>query len=170
MVVLSERMSVMGRVVARAFWGPRPQSIDDGLAAFVATLRGLGELDERFGRWFDLGKSMKDALRREIAVDPDAIRPFLKRNQENGRVFEELGWSFSAWNGAARDEDSLDFRSHFSVTSQWVKNSVVFKLPPEWEQDLGRARRALDIVVRTWRPEQANVWNADRVELLKAEL
>ena len=63
------RMSVVGRVVARAFWGPRPQAVDDGVAAVVATLRGLGELDEeRLGRWFDLGKSRWDALRREIVV------------------------------------------------------------------------------------------------------
>jgi hypothetical protein len=164
-------MSVVGRVVARAFWGPRPQSVEDGVAAIVATLRGLGWLDEqRFGRWFALGKSRKDALRREIAVDPDAIRSSLKRNQEGGRVFEELGWSFSAWNGASQDEQALTFRSHFSVTSQWVKNSVVFGLPPEWEQDLDRARQALDLVVRAWRPEQANVWNGDRVELLTADL
>ncbi|HEX4659282.1 MAG TPA: hypothetical protein VH307_17980, partial [Streptosporangiaceae bacterium] len=90
----------MGRVIARAFWGPRPQLIDDGVAAIVATLRGLRELDEqRFARWFDLGQSRRDALRREIAVDPGAIGAFLSRNHEGGHVFEELGWSFYAWNG-----------------------------------------------------------------------
>ena len=60
--------------MALTFWGRRPQSIDDGVGAIVATLRGLRGLDEeRFGRWFDVGKSRRDALRREIAVDPDVI-------------------------------------------------------------------------------------------------
>jgi len=119
------------------------------VGAIVATLRGLRELDEeRFGRWFDVGKSRRDALRREIAVDPDVIRAFLTRNHEGAHVFEELGWSFYAWNGAARDDDALSFNCMFSATSQWVKNRVVFDLPPEWEQDLRRARQALDLAVR----------------------
>lgn len=161
----------MGRVIARAFWGPRPQPVDDGVAAIVTTLRGLRELDEeRFARWFDLGKSRKDALRREIAVDPGVIRAFLTRNREGAHVFEELGYSFWAWNAAAEDDDALSFNCCFSVTSRWLKNRVVLGLPPEWEQDLGRARQALDLVVAMWRPEQANVWNADRVGLLTADL
>lgn len=161
----------MGRVVARAFWGPRPQSVDDGAAAIVATLRGLGGLDEdHLGRWFDQGCSKSDALRRKITVDADGIRPFLTRNQEDGHVFEELGWSFWAWNGAIQDDDALTFNCDFSVTSPYALNRVVFGLPPAWEQDLGPARQALDLVVRVWRPEQANVWNANRVDLVRADL
>jgi hypothetical protein len=168
---LSARMSVVGRVLVRAFWGPRPQSADEGAAAIVVTLRGLAGLDgERFGRWFDLGRSRRDALRREIAVDPVAVRAFRTRNQENGRVFEDLGWSFYAWNGAGRDDETLSFNCNFSVTSPVVRNRVVFRLPPEWEHDLGHARQALDLVVGAWRPERATVWNADGVELLTADL
>ena len=121
----------MGPVIARAFWGPRPESVDDGVAAIVATLRGLRELDEEhYARWFGLGRSRKDALRREIAVDPGVITAFLTRNREGEHVFEELGYSFYAWNGAAQDDDALSFNCCFSVTSRWVKNRVVFGLPP----------------------------------------
>lgn len=145
--------------------------MDDGVAAIVATLCGLRELDgERFARWFDLGRSRKDALRREIAVDPGVITAFLTRNREGARAFEELGYSFYAWNGAAEDDDALSFSCCFSVTSRWVKNRVVFGLPPEWEHDLGRAGQALDLVVGAWRPEQANVWKADHADLLTADL
>ena len=113
----------MGRLIARAFWGPRPQSLDDGVAAIVATLSGLRDLDvEHYERWFDLGESPENA------------------------------------------------RCSFSTTSKWVKNRVVFGLPSAWDHDLDRARQALDLVVRVWQPEQANVWTSDNVNLVVADL
>jgi hypothetical protein len=38
--------------------------------------------EEHFARWFDLGKSRKDALRREIAAKPGVIAAFLTRHRE----------------------------------------------------------------------------------------
>src|SRR4051794_20341749 len=107
-------MVVVGRVIARAFWGPRPQAVDDGVAAIVATLSGLRDLDgEHYSRWFDLGRSKKDALERGVTVEAAAIRARLSQNREGGQVFEDLGWTFSAWNGA-RDDDALSFDCNFS--------------------------------------------------------
>jgi hypothetical protein len=161
----------MGSVVVRAFWGPRPQAVEDGVAAIIATLTGLRELDEsRYSRWFALGGSKREALGREIATVPAAVTAALSQNREGGRVFGELGYSFGAWNGAGRDEDTVSFSVSFSVTSPRVTNRVVFGLPPEWEHDLDRARQALGLVVRVWRPERASVRNAERVDLLVAEL
>ena len=164
-------MLSVGRVVARAFWGSRRQSVDDGVAAIISTLSGLRALDgQHYSRWFELEKSRKDALRREITVEPMSIKARLTQNREGGRVFEELGYTFAAWNGATEDDEALSFSCNFSTTSQWVTNRVVFGLPPAWEQDLGRARQALDLVVGVWRPERANVWNNDRVDLVVADL
>ena len=60
--------------VARAFWASRAQDANSGVAAIVATLRGLGELDtEHYGRWFEPGDSEQDALSRPVAVDPRDI-------------------------------------------------------------------------------------------------
>jgi hypothetical protein len=92
--------------------------VHDGVAAIVSGLIGLRELDEQhYSRWFDLGMSKKDALRREIPIESAAISAQLSQNREGGRVFEELGYTFSAWNGAERGEEALSFNCNFSTTS-----------------------------------------------------
>lgn len=140
--------------------------MDDGVAAIVATFSGLRDLDvEHYERWFDLGESPQDARRREISVDPVSIAAFVARDGH-----DELGYSLFAWNGAERDDEALSFNCSFSATSKWVKNRVVFGLPPAWLHDLDRARQALDLVVRVWQPEQANVWTNDNVNLVVADL
>jgi len=161
----------MGNLLVRAFWGPRPQDLDDGTRAIVQTLDGLRELDAGLlGRWFDSGKSRTDALAREVAVEFEAVRAHLRRNGEGGSVIEELGYNFYAWNGAPNDDDAFAAILSFSVTSKWVKNSVVIGLPGAWANDLASARRALDLVVSIWQPEEANVWDANHELLLVAEL
>jgi hypothetical protein len=164
-------MKGVASMVARAFWGPRPEAVEDGVGRIVATLAGLRDLDEaHYGRWFDLGKSRSDALRREITIDGNAITARLSQSRASARIAEALGYSFFAWNGAARDEDALSFNCNFATTSPRLTNRVVFDLPSAWEHDLDRARHALDLIVRVWRPERANVWNADRVDLVVADL
>lgn len=158
----------MGRVTARVFWGPRPQAVDDGVAAIVATLVGLRELDKvHYGRWFDRGGSRKDALQREVSIDPEGITPYVHADP----VVEDLGYNFSAWNGAARDEDSASFDCNFSVTDRKFKNRVTFDLPRHWKHDLDRGRQALDVAIQVWRPERANLWNyLDMVEIFVVDL
>lgn len=159
----------MGRVLGRAFWGPRPQSRDDGIAAIVATLAGLRALDEQhFARWFEPGRSEQDALRREIGIDLESVGARVE--QTEGSHVNELGYSFFAHNGSPGGTTALGFNCDFSVTSKWNLNRVIFGMPPEWEWELGRVREALDLVVRVWRPEKANVWNDDDVDLLIADL
>jgi hypothetical protein len=68
------------------------------------------------------------------------------------------------------DDGALSFNCNFSTTSPRLTNRVVFDLPPAWETDLDRARQALDLVVRLWRPEKANVWNNDNLDLVVADL
>jgi hypothetical protein len=88
-------MSAVGRVTARAFWGPRPQAVRDGVAAIVATLSGLRDLDpEHYSQWFDVGRSRKDALERRVAIEAAAISARLSQNGEGDQVFDDLGWTF----------------------------------------------------------------------------
>src|SRR5262249_61530234 len=126
-------MLSVGGVGARGCWGSRRESVDDGVAAIISTLSGLRALDERHcSRWFELGKSRKDALRREITVEPMSIKARLTQNREGGRVFEELGYTFADWDGATEEDEALSFSWNFSTTSPSGAKRVGFGLHPAW--------------------------------------
>jgi len=159
--------------IARAFWGSRAQDERSGAAGILATLEALRGLDsEHYGRWFELGDSEEDALRRPVPVGLEAIRRRLSRHftDTDHAIIEDLGYTFWVWNGDRRDEHALNFSCAFSITSSAVTNSLVFGLPPGWESDQASLRTILDLVVRLWSPDRANIWDASDRELARAEL
>jgi hypothetical protein len=156
--------------LVRAFWGPRPQSEADGVAHIVQLMTGLSEIDgDAFGRWFRLGRSRGEAIKREVLRSEASIARALGRNRRDSdhSVIEELGYSFSAWNGGS-DKDGLSLNVLFACTSERVQNSVVMGLPVAYEGNLSRGAAVLDLVSRLWQPEDAHVWGSDREVLLQA--
>jgi hypothetical protein len=116
-----------------------------------------------YGRWFRLGSSRRDALKRPMPVTLDAVSGLLhqNRNDVSRQPVVDLGWSMSVWNGAP-DDEAVNFSCHFAVTSRYVRNSVVFgaRVPDHTRIDV--ARDALHAVRDLWSPDEGNVWDYER--------
>src|SRR5687768_756609 len=93
-----------------AYWGNRKETAAECAERAVALLQWLSRCDEAFGRWFQGGRSRKEALQREVRPDPAVLRPLLERGRnrrdDDRSVIEELGFRMGLWNGAA-DSDAV---------------------------------------------------------------
>ncbi|XXF78512.1 immunity 52 family protein [Myxococcaceae bacterium GXIMD 01537] len=112
---------------AGAYWGPRKESSEDCARRLCALLAGLSETDPALARWFQQGKSRKDALNRPLGPNLDDLESFVRRGKD--RTVDELGFSIGGWNGAADDYEASGFLIACGGDSAWVNNRCVFTLP-----------------------------------------
>ncbi|WP_163782510.1 Imm52 family immunity protein [Myxococcus vastator] len=112
---------------AGAYWGARRESPEACAQRAEAFFASLASIDPSFTRWFRQGKSRKDALLRPIEPTRAALEALVRKGKD--RVVEELGFRFSAWNGASDDDDGSAFRVTCGGYSERVSNACVFDLP-----------------------------------------
>ncbi|MFP2933083.1 Imm52 family immunity protein [Pyxidicoccus sp. 3LG] len=112
---------------AGAYWGPRRESPEECAKRLGALLAGLSETDPSLARWFQQGKSRKDALNRPLGPNVADLEAFVRRGKD--RTFDELGFSVGGWNGAADDYEASGFLIACGGYSEWVNNRCVFTLP-----------------------------------------
>jgi hypothetical protein len=148
-------------VLTRAFWGPRAEQRDAGVRTIVSLLDELRLLDDvAYSRWFPTASYPDHALTGAPSVDAAVER---YHRDTDGSVIEEMGFLLSATNGAF-EVGALSLRCVFGSST---KNKVILGMPPHYEQDLAKAQRVLDLVVRLWHPDEANVWDASGLERLR---
>lgn len=94
----------------------------------VTFLTALSGVDEAFTRWFRLGRSRQDALKHPLEPDHTALAKLIQRGRD--RVFDDLGYRISGWNGA-EDEDAVGFDVHCGSFAEGIKNACVFTLPSQ---------------------------------------
>ncbi|HZI15785.1 MAG TPA: immunity 52 family protein [Myxococcus sp.] len=112
---------------AGAYWGPRMEPPEECARRMEVFLAGLSEVGPSFVRWFQPGRSRKDALRRPIEPKREELARLVLRGRD--RAFEDLGFHVSGWNGAGDDSDATGFDIHCGGYSSAVRNTCVFTLP-----------------------------------------
>ena len=111
---------------AGAYWGPRRESPEDCARRAEFFLAEMSNVDPAFSRWFEQGRSRKDALKRPIVPTRTVLEKLIRKGRD--RQFEDLGCAVWAWNGGADYEDSgLNFRC--GAYSDVATNVCVCNLP-----------------------------------------
>jgi hypothetical protein len=112
---------------AGAYWGSRKESPEECARRAEILLAAVSKVDPSFSRWYQQGRSRKDALKRPIEPTRAALEKLIRRGRD--RQFEDLGYSVWAWNGVCEDYEDCGFNFACGGYSEWVNNRCVFNLP-----------------------------------------
>jgi hypothetical protein len=143
---------------AGAYWGARKEAPEECARRAEVFLAAIAKLDPAFSRWFEGGRSRKDALKCPIEPSGEALEKRVRRGRD--RQFEELGYSVWAWNGAPDDYDACGFNFNCGSYSEGQFNRCVVNLPTRGPN----AERVLSVPVLTnlvrsmvlaWEPDSA---------------
>jgi len=143
---------------AGAYWGPRKESPEECARRAENFLTTVSSVDPSFSRWFQQGRSRKDALKRPIDSSQVALEKLIHKGRD--RQFEDLGYSVWAWNGVCDDYDDSGFHIQCGGYSTAVSNVCVVNLPSQGSN----AERVLSASVLTglvrsmalaWEPDWA---------------
>lgn len=155
---MSETFKAIDSYYAGAYWGPRKETPEECARRAEAFLAAIADVDPSFSRWFDQGRSRKDALKRPIEPSGAALEKRVRRGRD--RQFEELGYSVWAWNGVPDDYDACVFNFNCGSYSEGQSNRCVINLPSRGTNaDRVLSARVLTGLVRSmvlaWEPEFA---------------
>ena len=150
-----------------AYWGARPESLDEcarRTTAFLSRIRGL---DEAFERWFDKGLSRRSAGRRELAVRLPSVSAMLaagrNRTDFGDSAIHELGYTLSVWNGCD-DSVSMSVLCGMYASVPNISNAAVLHLSSAVSARLTSspaARTMMELLIDVWSPEWAT-WSTRR--------
>ncbi len=112
---------------ASAYWGARKESPEECGRRAEAMFNTLRTVAPDFSHWLKLGRSRREALLHPIETDRATLAKMFRRGKD--RVFEELGYRISGWNGAD-DYEASSFLLRAGVHSkERIVNACVFELP-----------------------------------------
>lgn len=154
----------MMRFMLGAYWDARPDNLEQCTENAGKSFARLAEIDPLLARWYELGRSRKDALKRRVDTsDMQSLRNLLLKGRNRydiGReVIEDLGFSLSLWNGAGEEAAEASVRIHCGCYSEYVGNNVLIDLPFKAEslRWVKNASSLLALVAETWRPKWAGI-------------
>jgi hypothetical protein len=144
--------------IAGAYWGPRKETPEECARRAELFLATIANVDPSFSRWFEQGRSRKDALKRPIELSREALEKLVRRGRD--RQFESLGYSVWAWNGESDDYDASGFDFGCGSYSEGQSNRCVINLPargPNAERVLSAPvlTELVRSMVLAWEPESA---------------
>jgi hypothetical protein len=128
---------------AGAYWGPRKESPKECARRAEVFLSAMANVDPSFSRWFEQGRSRKDALSRPIEPTGVVLEKLIHRGRD--RQFEDLGYSVWAWNGVCVDHEDSGLNFSCGAYSEAVSNVCVCSLPTRGPN----AERVLSVPVLT---------------------
>ncbi|WNG60424.1 hypothetical protein F0U59_41225 [Archangium gephyra] len=143
---------------AGAYWGPRKEPLEECARRAEVFLAAMANVDPSFFRWFQQGRSRKDALNHPIEPTRPALEKLIRRGRD--RQFEDLGYSVWAWNGVCVDYEDSGFNFKCGAYSDVVCNVCVCNLPTRGPN----SERVLTVPVLTglvrsmvlaWEPDSA---------------
>ncbi|RKH13361.1 hypothetical protein D7X74_21980 [Corallococcus sp. CA047B] len=114
-------------IYAGSYWGARKESAEECALRMERLFAELANVDPCFAQWFQQGRSRKAALQRPIEPKASALEPLIRRGRD--RVFEDLGFRISGWNGVGDDHGASGFEVTCGGYSHAVNNFCVFNLP-----------------------------------------
>jgi hypothetical protein len=137
-----------------AYWSQRKESKSSAayrVASFLKAITGRGT---EFETWYSKGKSRAAALRTYIELEAGAIaRNFTPNRKDADRqTIPDLGFRFSAWNGA-----SVSFSATMGSWSKFVHNAVVLDLGEDNQHSEEFYREIIEEMVRAFEPNHAVV-------------
>jgi hypothetical protein len=119
-------------IYAGAYWTARGESLAACADRVWLLLTRIKEINPLFELWYPKKKSTQEPTNSSIKTREE-VQTMLseKRNRrdDNGEIIEQLGFSFSAWNGEHDESKGLEISTHLGGTSAWVKNNLVVRLP-----------------------------------------
>lgn len=114
------------------YWGARSETIEECFKKVSQTLNLLKETElAYFQQWYRLGKSRKDALKHQVSTNEADLVKLLEKGKD--KLFPDLGYSISLWNGQKEGED-LRFSIRCGSTFAKTGNTVNFNLPKQGDQ------------------------------------
>ncbi|RKH08258.1 hypothetical protein D7V97_20045 [Corallococcus sp. CA053C] len=114
-------------IYAGCYWGARKESPEACARRMEVLLANLAGVDPSFVQWFQQGRSRKAALQRPMAPTGPALVEMIRRGKD--RVFEDLGFRMSGWNGVGDAYDACGFDVTCGGYTDAVNNFCVFTLP-----------------------------------------
>ncbi|HEX8440683.1 immunity 52 family protein [Archangium sp.] len=112
---------------AGAYWRLRKESPEECGRRAEAFFQALSPIDPYFSRWFKLGRSRKEALKSRIETRQADLEKMFRRGKD--KLFEELGFRISGWNGEGDDDEACGFYITCGGYAEEVGNVCVFDLP-----------------------------------------
>lgn len=84
-----------------AYWMQREESQAACALRISNFIIEISKLDPSLSHWFKKGANLREALRTELPIDKNGLKPLLRvqRRDVGNEIIPELGYSFSAWNG-----------------------------------------------------------------------
>lgn len=93
-----------------AYWGDRPQTLNECASLLTLFLSDLKEYNEEiFGNWFEQGMSRKTALSKPVEIDREVLSKLLSKRQK-GSDYPDTNYRLSIWNGATNDAFGIVLR------------------------------------------------------------
>ncbi|WP_421977668.1 Imm52 family immunity protein [Roseivirga seohaensis] len=110
-----------------------------------------------FGRWYEKGRSKKDALKKEVKLDEMYFYGNLSKNWD--KKFDDLGARISYWNGHEDESESasIGFTIGAYGIKSFNKNSCVVSLPKG--SDFYRSKENQDALISLF----DNYWSPNRL-------
>lgn len=150
-----------------AYWGARPEPLDEcarRTTAFLSRLRGL---DVALERWFDKGLSRHSAERHELVLELASVSAILaagrNRTDFGDCVVPELGYTLDVWNGSD-DSVSVSISCGMYPSAPNIPNAVVVHPSAAVAARLAgspAARAIIESLVAVWSPAWAT-WSSAR--------
>jgi hypothetical protein len=147
-----------------AYWDSRQDSLEESTERVMRFLSGMAEIDPLLGRWFERGRSRKDAIAHPVDHhDRSRLQTLLLKGQnrydDGGGVIEELGFGLGLWNGASQDEEEASLSIHCGCFNDRIGNNVILDLPIQSENlgDADVACNLLALVAEIWQPKWAGI-------------
>lgn len=155
----------MNDIYIGAYWSPRQESVSSCASRAKKMFSSLASHSAVFSRWYELGESRKDALKRSVDTNnTDKIAEFLQkgrgRRDDDKSIIEDLGFRIGLWNGENDQfSASISIRCGLYVANPNLSNSIVVNLPStldilaNWETMLS----VFSSIVEAWQPDYGGV-------------
>ncbi|WNG50252.1 hypothetical protein F0U60_43565 [Archangium minus] len=112
---------------AGAYWHIRKESPEECGRRAESFFKTLVTVDPSFSRWFKLGNSRKQAIQHPVETDQLTLEKMFRRGKD--KLFEDLGFRLSGWNGEDSDDDACAFHIKCGGYAKEVGNRCLFQLP-----------------------------------------
>lgn len=164
-----------GPVYVGAYWGSRREELEVCAARLKSCLASLAQVSPLLARWKPKGRTRMEAVSGDEVVASQLVEVLgrgVNRRDADGSVIEELGWSWSAWNGMSRSPAAVSVLCGATTSSVGVLNSFVLRLPDpsdDGASGLYERQAAIDVVLaisEAWEPDFAVVTSNELRELL----
>jgi hypothetical protein len=142
-----------------AYWSARIETAEQSATRVWSVLDRIKQISPLLGSWYPKKRTIKEPTGPAIETMED-VKGMLSRNRNetDGGIIEELGFSFGAWNGEYEESKGLSISSHMGAISTRVKNRLVLNLPGEpYRLTEQHTQKVFEIVIEETRPDYATV-------------